>query len=49
MLRDKLIRIALMCGEFEASALILDNKDIKKVFSRYNNTIAECFEERYAA
>ena len=38
-----------MCGEFEASALILDNKDIKKVFKRYNNTITDCFEERYAS
>ena len=46
--RDQLIRIAMLCREFEASALVLDIEDMKRLFKKYSPILGKCFEENYA-
>ena len=38
-LRDQLINIAMFCKEFETSTMILDNKDLDKLFKRYSTAV----------
>ena len=37
----------MYCKEFEASALVIDNKDMGKLFKRYSSVVNKCFEDHY--
>ena len=38
----------MLCREFEASALVLDIEDMKRLFKKYSPILGKCFEENYA-
>ena len=38
----------MLCREFEASALVLDIEDMKRLFKKYSPILGKCFEEHYA-
>ena len=37
----------MFCEEFEASTLVLDNKDMEKLFKRSSSVVDKCFNDRF--